>query len=82
MFSLVFTKQFDKSFSKIKDKIIKKQIWNKILELEKKAPLGKKLKANPFWSVHINKYRVIYEIKNDKITIADILQRKHDYRGI
>jgi len=82
MFSLVFTEQFDKSFSKIKDKTIKKQIWNKILELEKKAPLGKKLKANPFWSIHINKYRVIYQIKDNKITIADILQRKYDYREL
>jgi len=50
--------------------------------LEIKAPLGKKLKANPFWSVHIQKYRLIYGIKDNKITIADILQRKHDYREI
>ncbi len=82
MYSLIFSEQFEKSFSKIKDKKLQKQVWNKIVELEKRAPLGKKLKNNPYWSIHINKYRVIYEIKDNKITIADILLRKHDYREV
>jgi mRNA-degrading endonuclease RelE of RelBE toxin-antitoxin system len=82
MFSLIFTEQFDKSFCKIKDKKLQKQIWNKICELEKRAPLGKKLKNNPYWSIHVNKYRIIYEIKDNKLTIADLLQRKQDYREV
>lgn len=48
MFTLIFTEDFDKSFSKIKDKKIQKQIWNKLKELETKAPLGKKLVGNPY----------------------------------
>ncbi len=82
MNDLIFSEQFDKSFSKLKDKIIKKQIWKKILELENKAPLGKKLKGNPYWSIHINKYRIIYELKGNQIIIADIFFRKYDYREL
>ncbi len=82
MFTLIISEKFEKSFSKIKDKNIRKQIWNKILELENKAPLGKKLKGNPFWSVHINKYRVIYKLDAVEVIVLDVLQRKHDYREI
>jgi mRNA-degrading endonuclease RelE of RelBE toxin-antitoxin system len=82
MNNLLFTEQFDKSFSKIKDKNIKSQIWNKIKELEFKAPLGKKLRGNSYWSIHVNKYRVIYELRFEQIIIIDILFRKHDYREL
>jgi len=80
MNNLIFSEEFEKSFSKIKDKQIKKQIWKKLIELESRAPIGKKLKGNPFWAIHINKYRVIYKIEGIEIIIADLLMRKHDYR--
>jgi mRNA-degrading endonuclease RelE of RelBE toxin-antitoxin system len=80
MNNLIFTEQFDKSFSKLKDKLIQKQIWNKIIELENRSPIGKKLKGNPYWSIHINRYRVIYEISGSNITLIDIIERKNDYR--
>ena len=82
MLILLFSEKFEKSFSKIDDKIIKKQIWTKIQELEQRAPLGKKLKGNSYWSIHVNKYRVIYEIRANQLLIADILPRKHDYREL
>ena len=80
MYSLIFTEAFEKSYSKIDNKQIQKQIWSKCQELELRAPLGKKLKSNPYWSIHINKYRVIYQMKGTQIVIVDILQRKYDYR--
>lgn len=80
MNNLIFTEQFDKSFSKLKDKLIQKQVWDKILELENRLPIGKKLKGNPYWSIHINKYRVIYEFKGNNITLIEIIERKNDYR--
>lgn len=43
MYELIIKEQFDKSFSKIKDVKTKRQIWNKILELKTRAPIGKKL---------------------------------------
>ncbi len=82
MHNLIFTEAFDKSYSKIKDNEIKKQIWKKILQLEEQAPLGKKLKGNPYWSIHINRFRVIYQIEGDIITIIELIERKHDYREI
>ncbi len=82
MFNLLFSEQFEKSFSKIADKIIRQQIWKKILELEQRAPLGKKLKGNPYWSIHVNKYRIIYELRGNQVIVADILERKHDYREL
>lgn len=82
MFNLLFSEKFEKSFSKIDDKNIQKQIWKKIQELEERAPLGKKLKSNPYWSIHVNKYRIIYELKGNQVIIADILQRKFDYKEV
>ncbi len=82
MFTLIFSEEFDKSFSSLKDDQIKNQIWKKITELEERAPLGKKLKGNPFWSIHVNKYRVIYELKENEVVLLEILHRKFDYREL
>ena len=67
---------------KIKDKIIRKQIINKTLALEHYAPIGKKLVDCPYWSVHVNKYRIIYSIDKDKITFLRIFLRKHNYKEL
>lgn len=82
MFTIIFKEQFDKSFSKIKDIQIKKQIWNKVQSLKERAPIGKKLQGNSYWSLRLNRFRVIYEIKGNEIFIADILERKHKYREV
>jgi len=84
MYELIIKEQFDKSFSKIKDFKTKKQIWTKILELKTMAPIGKKLVGNPYWSIHIGKFRVIYVFHkhSSEIEIVDLLSRKHDYREI
>ena len=82
MYSLIFSEAFEKSYSKVKDDQIKKPIWKKILQLEEKAPLGKKLKGNLYWSIHINRFRVIYQIENNVMTVIELLERKHDYREL
>jgi mRNA-degrading endonuclease RelE of RelBE toxin-antitoxin system len=81
MFDIIFTEQFDKSFSKIKDNVSKKQIWKKIQELEERAPMGKKLKGNPYWSLRVSRFRVIYLLEGNQITVADVIERKRGYRG-
>ena len=81
-YDLIFTQQFEKVFSKLKDRALEEQIWKKLKELEQKAPLGKKLKENPYWSIHINRYRVIYELRTSQILIINLLERKHDYREL
>jgi mRNA-degrading endonuclease RelE of RelBE toxin-antitoxin system len=84
MYELIIKEQFDKSFSKIKDVKTKRQIWNKILELKTRAPIGKKLVGNPYWSIHIGKFRVIYVFHkhSQEIEIVDILSRKYEYMEI
>ena len=82
MNSILFSETFGKSFSKINSKESKQQIWKKILELERRAPLGKKLKGNPYWSIRIGRFRVIYELRGSTIKIADILERKHGYKEL
>ena len=59
-----------------------KQISKKLKMLEQKAPLGKKLIGNPFWSIRIGKHRLIYKIEGKTIYIVDILQRKNKYREV
>ncbi|MGM5488710.1 MAG: type II toxin-antitoxin system RelE family toxin [Nanobdellota archaeon] len=40
-------------------------------------------KANrSYWSLRINKYRVIYHLKEDTIEVITILARKKDYREL
>ncbi len=83
MFELVFRRAFEKSFKKLETPP-QKQIQNKILELKQNSILGKKLGHYPYWSIHIGKYRIIYQIhsKDNKIELIEILQRKHDYKEL
>ena len=83
MYTLTYKPSFYIDLEKnVKDKPLQKQIIDKTLELEKRAPIGKKLKGNPFWSIHVGKFRVIYEIKGNDIDFLRILPRKHDYREL
>ena len=83
-FTLIFKEQFEKSFSDIKDDVAKVQIWKKIQQLKERAPIGKKLIGNPYWSIHIGRFRVVYmlHVHSNEIELIDILERKHDYRGL
>ena len=82
MYELIIKEQFDHSFSKIKDIKIKKQVWKKVLELKTRAPIGKKLVGNPYWSIRIGKFRVIYILHKHarEVELIDILPRKRQYK--
>ncbi len=82
MNTLLFTESFDSSFSRLKDRRMQRQIWKKVLQLETLAPLGKKLKGNPYWSIHVGRYRLIYQMDGQVIIVADLLLRKHGYREL
>ena len=64
------------------DKKIKDRILNKLLELEENPQLGKHLIGIPYWSLRIGKYRIIYEVEQNKlkIYIISIKHRKEVYR--
>lgn len=84
MYELEFTQEFNKSFSKIKDKEIRKQIYLKIQELKIRVPIGKKLTGHKIWRIRINKFRIVYEIKekNKVVLLLTILERKRKYKEI
>lgn len=83
-FTLIFKEQFDKSFSKINDRVVRDQIWKKVQQLKERAPIGKKLVGNPYWSVHVGRFRVIYMLHShsNEVELLDILERKHDCREL
>jgi mRNA-degrading endonuclease RelE of RelBE toxin-antitoxin system len=82
MFNLFYREAFYKDLKKIKDKTIVNQIIKKTFQLEKRAPIGKKLVGYPYWSIHVNKYRIIYEIKGKNIEFYRLLLRKFKYREL
>ncbi len=84
MYKLIIKEQFDHSFSKIKDAKIKKQVWKKVLELKRRAPIGKKLVGNPYWSIRVGKFRIIYILHKHvtEVELIDILTRKRQYREV
>ena len=84
MYDLEFEKDFIKAFSKIKNKVIRKQIYSKLKELKLRVPIGKKLHNNIYWSLKVNQYRIIYKFDNKiKIVfIINILNRKNDYKEL
>ncbi|MFO8016679.1 MAG: type II toxin-antitoxin system RelE/ParE family toxin [Candidatus Woesearchaeota archaeon] len=83
MHTLEYKPSFYKDLEKtVKDKLIRKQIISKTLEMENRAPLGKKLENCPYWSIHINKFRVVYEIEENTVTFLRVLPRKKQYREL
>jgi mRNA-degrading endonuclease RelE of RelBE toxin-antitoxin system len=82
MYNLTFRESFFKSLKSVKDKRILGDISRKIEQLKYRAPLGKKLIGNPFWSIRVERYRIIYAINGQDIEIIVLLQRKFDYREL
>jgi mRNA-degrading endonuclease RelE of RelBE toxin-antitoxin system len=76
LYTLVFTREFDRSFDKIKDTGDRKRIFSKVLELKDNPYLGKMLtgftdrKYGRLFRLRVGKYRVIYAVVNDKIEIV------------
>lgn len=83
MFELIFDKKFKKRYDKL-DKSIQIQIKNKLLKLKVNPELGKHLLYLDLWSLRINKYRIIYKIKNDSllIFILTLEHRKSVYENL
>ena len=78
---LFFRKAFVDSFNAL-EKSLKIQVKKKVLWLKDNPDFGKHLKAEPYFSLHIGKSRVIYRIEGEKIIIIDLLKRKHNYREL
>ena len=84
MFRLLFREAFGKSLSKLRDKEARGRVLGKIEELKERAPLGKKLFGYSYWSIHVGRLRVIYEMRRERgeIEIIELLERKRKYREL
>ncbi|MFH1592033.1 MAG: type II toxin-antitoxin system RelE/ParE family toxin [Candidatus Woesearchaeota archaeon] len=73
---------FFKSLKIVKDKSILRSILDKIQQLKNRVPIGKKLVDSPYWSIRVDKFRIIYRFKGEVVTIIRLLPRKFDYREL
>ena len=82
MYEIIFDTKLKKKFIKLNknEKIIIKE---KILKLKENPNLGKHLINSKIWSLRVLKYRVLYEVKENKlIIILKIEHRKKVYREV
>ena len=83
MLRIYYREQFFKDLKEIKNKDIRERIVKKTLEFEKRDnPLGKKLEGVVYWSVRVEKYRIIFEKKGNDIDFYRVLKRKFKYREL
>jgi mRNA interferase RelE/StbE len=82
MYKIIFEKKPLVFFKKL-DKILQERIARKIEQLKENPQLGKPLTGNlsGLWSLRIDKYRMIYQIRNEEliILILDLGHRKNVY---
>ena len=82
MYRVTLDKNAEKSLKKLK-KSEQSKILGKIKKLKENPNLGKRLSGNLFglWKLRIDKYRIFYEIINNRliIVILDIAHRKNVY---
>ncbi|MBS3155920.1 type II toxin-antitoxin system RelE/ParE family toxin [Candidatus Woesearchaeota archaeon] len=82
MNTIEIKEDFFKSLKIVKDNSTLKTIHQKIEQLKDRCPVGKKLVNSPYWSIRIDRYRIIYRFKGDKVTIIRLLPRKYSYREL
>ncbi len=77
----IYITEKQKKILKSLDKKIEGQIFKKIEQLIENPEIGKPLsnELSGCRSLHVGNYRIIYEIKSDKIYILTVGHRKHIY---
>ena len=82
MNTIEIKEDFFKSLKIVKNSSTLKTINQKIEQLKERCPLGKKLVSSPYWSIRVDRYRIIYRFRGDNVTIIRLLPRKHSYREL
>ena len=83
MFVLTYKPSFYKDLEKVvRSREIRQQIINKTLQLEFRAPIGKKLDGHPYWSIRVGGFRVIYQLQGQNVDFLRIFPRDQDYREL
>jgi len=78
---IIFSEEFKKEYSKIKDKKVRLRITKQIIKISENPGAGKPLKYEfkDYRSLRIPPFRLIYKIEKNKIVINFFEHRKDAY---
>lgn len=81
MVEVIFTDDFKKVFSKIKDNLTKKKIIKQIQKLKENPFVGKSLKYKKFErSLYVKPFRLVYSFRKDEIILLKFEHIKSVYK--
>jgi len=82
-YSLILSDKFDRIFSQL-DKSVQDRVVERLKELTGNPKLGKPLKGKlkGIWSLRVGKYRILYQVQEEKLVIFVITlgHRKQVYK--
>jgi mRNA-degrading endonuclease RelE of RelBE toxin-antitoxin system len=83
MFTLIYRPAFYRDLEKIvKDRDLRGDIISKTSQLKFRAPIGKRLRGYPYWSIRIGGFRIIYQLQGQNVDFLRIIPRDRDYREL
>lgn len=81
-YNILLSHKFDRDFSKL-ERTLQDRVVDGLRELKENPHAGKQLrgKLKDLWSWRIGKYRILYQIQNDKLLVfvISVRHRKHVY---
>lgn len=81
-YNILLSHKFDKDFSKL-ERALQDRVVDGLRELKENPHAGKQLrgKLKDLWSWRIGKYRILYQIQEDKLLVfvISVRHRKHVY---
>ena len=81
-YSLLLSNKFDREFSQL-EKAVQDRVVEALRELNENPQAGKQLKGKlkNLWSWRLGKYRILYQIQEEKLLIfaISVRHRKHVY---
>jgi mRNA interferase RelE/StbE len=81
-FNLLLSQKFDRDFSRL-EKTLQDRVVEGLRELKEDPHAGKQLKGKlrSLWSWRVGKYRILYQIQEEKLLVfaISVRHRKHVY---
>ncbi len=81
-YNLLLSHKFDRDFSRL-EKVLQDRVVEGLRELNENPHAGKQLKGKlkDLWSWRVGKYRILYQIQEEKLLIfaISVRNRKHVY---
>jgi len=81
-YNILLSLKFDRDFSKL-ERTLQDRVVDGLRELKENPHAGKQLrgKLKDLWSWRIGKYRILYQIQEDKLLVfvISVRHRKHVY---